>query len=471
MSRAAFAESQRPQREHLRSLSEQMDEIIKRLVVSIQQGQLVVFCGAGISMAAPSSVPSAAALTLQCVAQYNLRGLPALPSDVSRTLESLTEHLFASGYQSLFVRDLVPWRPFGRDPNAQHEAIADFLTAGAADFGVTTNFDGLVELSAMELGEDRFDASMDANQASVHRDHRPFIKLHGCARDPDHTLWCRAQLSSPPPVSPANQNIRERLLSLKVWLTANLREKTVLFVGFWTDWSYLGSILAESVNSVHIPLVVLVDPQSDADLAVKAPELSNWAKTSTEFVHIPTGGEIFLPRLRKAFSQNLLTRILREASGSFGATKPGAPLPPVDFEGLTIDDLYSLRRDVCGVPSTRIPRCARPDGSMDAVGRAHLLLRHSGANLDGSRYLTSKGERIRVVNGRTRLVNKVRTDFLEEVSSVGDVDEDIVICAGASDDAGTHPDISKGPKVPTVVRPGSNAEWITLEAAATRGLL
>jgi hypothetical protein len=253
-------------------------------------------------------------------------------------------------------------------------------------------------------------------------------------------------------------------------MTANLPEKTVLFVGFWTDWSYLGSVLAESVNSVHIPLVVLIDPQSGANLAAKAPELWHWATSNAEFVHIPIGGEIFLPRLRKAFSENLLTRVLREAAGGFGATKPGAPMPPVNFDGLTVDDLYSLRRDVYGVPSTRIPRYAHPDGSMDAVGRAHLLLRHSGATLEGPRYLTGKGQRIRVVNGRTKLVNKVKSDFADEVSSVGGVDEDIVVCAGGSDDAGTHPHIFKGSGAPTVVRPGSNAEWITLENAVTSGL-
>ena len=447
-----------------------MDATINRLVVSIQQRQLVVFCGAGISMEPPSSVPTAAGLTAQCIAEYNTRGLPALPASATGSLESLTEHLFAVGLQSLFVRDLVPWRTFGRNPNGQHDAIADLLTAGAADFGVTTNFDELIEASAKDLGADRFDSAVDGNQANVAREHRPFVKLHGCVRDPNHTLWCRAQLSSPPPVSPANQQIRERLDSLKVWLAANLPEKTVLFVGFWTDWSYLGRVLAESVNSVHIPLVVLVDPQPDANLADKAPELWHWARSNTEFVHIQIGGEVFLPRLRRAFSENLLTRVLREAVGGFGATRPGVPVPPVDFSGATVGELYSLRRDVYGVPATRIPRYAEPDGSMDAVGRAHLLLRHGGATLEGARYLTRTGLRIRVVNGRTKLVNKVKSEFSEEVASVVGVDEDIVVCAGASDDAGTPTRISKSSGTPTVVRPGTSAEWLTLEDAVARGL-
>lgn len=421
-------------------------------------------------MATPSSVPSAAALTAACIAEYNRRGLPALPATATVNLESLTEHLFAHGLHSLFVRDLVPWRAFHRNPNAQHEVIADFLTAGAAVFGVTTNFDDLIESSALELGEDYFHAAPDAQHANVSRTHRPFIKLHGCSREPDYTLWCHAQLTLPPPVSPANEEIRRRLDSLSVWLEANLTEKTVLFVGFWTDWSYLTSVLANSVDSVHIPLVVLVDPLSKVDLEAKAPELWKWANSNTEFVHIPAKGEVFLTRLRKAFSENLLSRVLSEAAESFGATKPGVPLPPVIFAGLTVDDLYSLRQDVYGVPSTRIPRYAEPDGSMDAVGRAHLLLRHSGATLDGARYVTGTGKRVRVVNGKTKLVNKVKSDFSEETPLVGGIGEDFVICAGGSDDAGTHAHISKGPSAPSVVRPSSSAEWITIEAAMARGL-
>jgi hypothetical protein len=443
----------------------EMDEIIERLVVSIQQRQLVVFCGAGISMSLPSSVPSAALLTGQCVAAYNLRGLNPLPATATKSLEPLTEYLFANGLQPLFVRDLVPWRPFHRSPNVQHDTVADFLTCGAATYGVTTNFDQLVELSAGELGEDHFAAALDSQKANIATPHRPYLKLHGCACEPDSTLWCHSQLSPPAPVSPANQLIRDRLSSLRVWLEANLPEKTVLFVGFWTDWSYLGQVLADSVKSVHIPLVVLVDPQEEADLAMKAPELWNWSHENTEFKHVPVPGEVFLPKLREAFSKNLLGRVLREAAQGFGADRPGNVLPPVTFEGLTMDDLYSLRRDVYGVPVGHIPRFAQPDASMDAVGRAHLLLRHQGATADGSRYVLKDGQRVRVVNGRTRLVNQVKSEFYKEMPFLGGIEDDIVICAGGSDDGGTHLNIAKGSSTPTVVRPMSAAKWITLETA------
>jgi hypothetical protein len=32
----------------------------------------------------------------------------------------------------------------------------------------------------------------------------------------------------------------------KTWMAANLREKDLLVVGFWSDWSYLNAVLAEA---------------------------------------------------------------------------------------------------------------------------------------------------------------------------------------------------------------------------------
>jgi NAD-dependent SIR2 family protein deacetylase len=118
--------------------------LLHRLVASIQQRRLVVFCGAGLSMTGPSLVPSATGLAHQCLKEYNQRALPALPATASANLETMTEHLFANGYQSLFLHELVNWRPFRRKPNKGHEAVADFLTCGALNFGVTTNFDELL---------------------------------------------------------------------------------------------------------------------------------------------------------------------------------------------------------------------------------------------------------------------------------------------------------------------------------------
>jgi len=183
-------------------------------------------------MGLPSTVPSAGVLTEQIIAEYNLRGLPPIPSTATVNLETLSEYLFAGGHQTLFVRNLIHWRPFKRDPNAGHQAIADFLTSSAVRFAVTTNFDELVEVAATDLGEDAFNYAVDSDTANINHGHNTYLKIHGCVRDPDHTLWCHSQLNGPAPVSAANQKVRNRITSSSGWLQANLPEKDIMFVGF-----------------------------------------------------------------------------------------------------------------------------------------------------------------------------------------------------------------------------------------------
>jgi hypothetical protein len=441
--------------------------LLDRLVASIQQGRLVLFCGAGLSVAPPSAVPGAVALTQQIIGEYNRRVLSPLPPAATANLEALSEYLFAGGHQSLFVRDLVEWRPFTRNPNSGHQAVADFLTSGAIQYGVTTNFDELVELASRDLGVDRFDAAFNSASANINHKHQTYLKIHGCVRDPDHTLWCHSQLNGPLPVSFANQTVRDRLDSSRAWLGANLPEKDLVFIGFWSDWSYLNDVLETCFNSVHGSLVVLVDPQDDTTLKAKAPALWTWANTSTEFRHLPEKGDDFLKELRSRFSRNLLERVLMSAATAFQDMKPGSTLPATSFSTVSLEDLYAFRRDTGGVSSIRIPRYTEPEDSMNAVGRAHLLLRHAGATLDGSRYVKG-GHRFRVVNGKTKLISEIRQDFAEEPPAP--LLDDVVICAGGTEDGGVPSHIVRGSTPPTVVRSGTSARWISLETAVAEGL-
>jgi hypothetical protein len=445
-------------------------ETLDRLVVSIQERRLVAFCGAGLSMAQPSSVPSAQILAGQVVRDYQDRALPALPADAKATLEALTEYLWGHDLQQLFVNELVKWRPFRRSPNIGHRTIADLLTSEALQFCVTTNYDELVELSATDLGEDCFDAAYDLDSAARPHLHRPYIKLHGCVRDKEHTLWCRRQLGSPPPVSPVDQELRRRITSLKTWLAANLPQKDLLFVGFWSDWHYLNQVLEDCVTPTHVPLVILVDPNSDDVLTTKAPVLWKWAAASTKFEHIAEKGEVFLDQLRNAFSRNLLTQVLLKAVPGFQAIKTDAPTPAVTFDGVLTEDLHALRRDVYGVPASRIARFSRPDDSMNAVGRAHLLLRHAGATLEGPRYVTAMGRKVRVINGKTRLISQTKANFAEDPPAVGGLDDDYVLCAGATAGEEIHSDVVRESDHPGVVRAGTKARWITLQTATNDGL-
>jgi hypothetical protein len=443
--------------------------LLIRLVSSIQQRKLVIFCGAGLSMGAPSRVPSAATLTQQIICEYNLRGFPPLPLSATANLETLSEYLFGQGHQSLFVRKLVDWRPFRRDPNVGHQAVADFLTSTAVQYAVTTNFDDLVEVSAMNFGEDSFEPAVDAVTANIDHNHKPYLKIHGCVRDPDLTLWCHSQLNGAPPVSAPNQTLRDRIASASGWLQANLPEKDLIFIGFWSDWTHLNDVFANYLHAVHGSMVVLVDPQDAAALTAKAPALWAWSNANANFHHVRETGNAFLEELRVEFSKNLLQRVLLAAVTGFGAVRPGVPVPPTDFNGLSLDDLYAFRRDTVGVSSQRIPRYFQPDPSMDAVGRAHLLLRNAGATVSGSRYVRG-GNRFRVLNGRTKVISQIREELAEEPPAPPSSFNEIIVCAGGSEDGGVPSHIVRGGTPPTVVRAGTVARWVSLEDAVAEGL-
>ncbi len=443
--------------------------LLTKLVSSIQQGKLVIFCGAGLSLGSPSRVPSAATLTQQILREYSLRALPPLPVSATVNLETLSEYLFGKGHQSLFVRKLIDWRPFRRDPNAGHQAVADFLTSSAVQYAVTTNYDDLVEVAAMNLGENSFERAVDSGSANIGHDHKPYLKIHGCVRDPDHTLWCHSQLDHPPPVSPANQTLRSRIASASGWLQANLPEKDLVFVGFWSDWTYLNDVFANYFHSVHGSMVVLVDPQDPAALRAKAPALWAWAYANADFHHVLETGNDFLEELRSGFSKNLLERVLLTAATGFNAVRPGVPVPRTDFNGMSLDDLYAFRRDTAGVSSQRIPRYFQPDPSMDAVGRAHLLLRNAGATVSGSRYVRG-GKSFRVLNGRTKLISQIKKDFAEEPPAPPSSFNEIIVCAGGSEDGGVPSDIIRGGTPPSAVRAGTVGRWVSLDQALAEGL-
>lgn len=78
-----------------------------------------------------------------------------------------------------------------------------------------------------------FRASLDGDQANVQSTkHSPLLKFHGCQNlDPEETVWTKSQLIEP--------IIAGRIDKNRVWMAANLREKDLLVVGFWTDWAYL----------------------------------------------------------------------------------------------------------------------------------------------------------------------------------------------------------------------------------------
>jgi hypothetical protein len=386
-----------------------------------------------------------------------------LPHQAEENLERLAEHfLFNSPYRSLFLERLIDWTPFRGTPNRGHIAIADFLACQILQVGVSTNFDELIESAAEALGEPLFEPALAGNDINPARPHMPLLKIHGCVRkDRNQILWCREQITRMPA-----EPIATRLASSTIWLRANLPNRDLLIVGFWTDWAYLNSILEEALAGVAPGMVFLTDTAPAGELEEKAPRL--WALATGrggQFVHTQQSGAQFLDEFRKVYSLRFFSKVLDAGSPGYQMRYGQAPtqnhLLPEDADST---ELYELRRDLFGTPG--IIRDKAPNVTMELAGIVHLRLQAKGAVFSGPRYQHG-GRLVRVINGAGRVLSHVKQAFSPRHTQAG-IDE-VIICAGAEDDGGAPSDLVRDATPPTVIRPEGGVEWLTISGA--EGLL
>lgn len=425
-----------------------------RLLGSIAAGRLVLLCGAGLSMGPPSNLPSAASVSERCFDRYAGVVGHDLPDGLRDNLELLAEHFSQNGQLStLFLDAIVPWDAFVAPFNAGHAAVADFLLCGAAASAITTNYDRLVEDAASRMGAYMV-AALDNDEANRTTTHGPLLKPHGCASiDRRNTVWAPSQLD--------HGVMAGRIASSQNWMRAHLREKDLLIIGFWSDWSYLNRIVANALVDAAPASITLVAPDETADLAAKAPQLWDVAHgPGVNFYHERAYGEAFLTELRGGFSRAWLGQMLRSARGTLQAltgTQPAAGL----FEVAETDPdvLYSRRRDAEGSsPDAPARRKAPPDGPV--LGLFHLLLRQAGAVESGTSYEFA-GRRVRVVNGSNMILSTMRDRFKEPPSVQPD---DIVACVGATS-IGTPGNIVRTGRPRDLMRPSGSSNWLDFESA------
>jgi len=431
----------------------------ERLLNSIENDRLVLFCGAGLSMSTPSQVPSATELTKICRETYAKDYGTTIPEAAAQDLEIMAEYFSARALLvPTFINRLIPRGPFLRGPNEGHYAIADFLATGIIDFVASTNVDALTEVAAEDLGESQAFVALDAAEANIPRLHRQHVKLHGCLRRKDNeTVWCKSQLLKEP--------LQSRLADLDTWLRAHLVGRDVIFLGFWSDWSYLNKIFEKSIDAIDGGLVLIVNPSDDATLAEKAPTLWAWSGNgrSERFVVHQSAAE-FLDDLRRLIWANFLTRMLEQGAEAYACltgASTGRPTVPPD---LSAEDVYRLKEDACGAPAKTVSRVKRPTPSLNMAGAVHVGLTINGAMHEGSGYRLD-GKRIRILNAQGQLLTSFRSRFHGEPTPFNPAD--LLICVGAKDDGGVAIDIARGNKNrSTVVRPATVGEWMTEDQAA-----
>lgn len=429
---------------------------INLAIDAILNARLALLCGAGLSRAAPSSLPTAADVAQAAKAKYDAfygSARDPLPVDISEQ----AEFFFARGeLATQYLTTYVDRHAFAGQPNPGHEAVADLLLAHGIETAVSTNVDRLIELAG-ELQHGDIGAGIDvAAMSQLPAGVAPLLKVHGCwTIDRAHTVWAPGQVTSEPTAS--------RLSDSANWITTRLLNCDLLIVGYYTDWAYLNSALERSLGAVHPARVIVVDPTDGAWLATKAPALNALGgRAQSAFLHVQQSGAVFLDRLRQSFAASFVRQALRGAAAAYqlrhGTAPDPASLEPVIGDNLT---LWLIRRDLEGaLPGRPVSRREPYDEPM--VGLTILELRARGATPSGSAWLLD-GKTIRVLRTANQLLHLIQAAFVGETPPI--VTTDIVIAVGA-DSSPLPTSIVRGRMPGSIVRPGTG-RWLTRSDAVT----
>jgi hypothetical protein len=250
-------------------------------------------------------------------------------------------------------------------------------------------------------------------------------------------------------------------------MAANLRQKDLLVVGFWSDWDYLNAVLGSILEGIAPLSVTVVDMANEAALRAKAPDLWTLAHgDNVTFTHVQASGADALDALRKAFSNNFLRAVLEAGRTAFEQIIDG-PLDPAWLEIPDFDTevLYGLRRDAEGIPNGK-PAMRLQPGACEILGTFHLMLRRAGAIPTAPGYQFG-GRSIRVVNGAASILSQIKARFVEAPVVAP---TDIVVAAGAIN-LPVPANIIRSGQPGSFMRPAAPETWFDLlDARAELGI-
>jgi hypothetical protein len=441
-----------------------MDEIdlqagVAKALDALFADRLALLCGAGLSMAAPSSLPSAAALAWKAKQKYDAT-YGADRDPLPDSIDDQAEFFFQRGeLASVYLRTYVDHDAFAAEPNSGHFAAADLLLTGAITTAVSTNVDTLIETAGNMLFGQVGAGVSRARVAALPGEVAPLLKIHGCWSDPPGTVWAAGQVAADP--------IKTRIEESAQWLSNRLLDRDLVIIGYWTDWDYLNQVLDMSLGTVNPSRVIVVDPCETASFSAKAPALfALGQRASQEFCHLRSSGDAFLDRLRVDFSRSFIRRVLRAGAASYAAHAGGDPdnswLEPVSADA---EVLWRIRRDLEG-RNPNEPAKARTPIEEPLLGMTLLQLRAQGAVADGS-YWNLGGRRVRVLRTANRPLHEVEAAFARETAPV--VAPEYVIAVGA-EALPLPPSIARGGGSGSIAR-GATGRWLSrTDAVAELGL-
>lgn len=431
-----------------------------RALDSLMNDRLAVLCGAGLSMAPPSCLPSAAAVAAGAKAKYDAR-YGATRAALPAAVEDQAEFFFQRGeLATVYFRSLVDFNAFAGRPNPGHVAIADLLLVRGIQTAVTTNVDVLIETAGQHLLGQVGSGIDGAGVAALPPDRAPLLKLHGCRQaDPDNMVWAKGQLAVEP--------VAGRVARSAQWLGARLLDRDLLIVGYWTDWDYLNDVLGQTLGAVRPAHVVVVDPAGAATFKTKAPNLYALGERATaSFCHVQASGSEFLDALRFAFSESFLRQVLHGGVADYQAETETCPAEALtEPPALDNEALWQVRRDLEGCRPNE-PASDRNPPQEPLLGLTLLQLRARGAVADGPHWILG-GRRIRILRASNQLLHRVQAAY--ERDDAPTVAPDIVIAVGAESQA-LAANIARAGSPPTIAR-GSLSRWMSRpEAVEELGL-
>ncbi len=413
----------------------------------------VVLLGAGLSMAPPSSLPSAWTLAQEAKDKYDMQhGATRLP--LSPDIEEQADFFFHRGELStVYLANLIDQHAFAGVPNAGHDAAADFLLCGALRLGITTNVDNLIETAGHHLLGQVFVGIDGHSAAGAPISASPLLKIHGCwTIDRPNTVWTQSQIAAEP--------VKSRIDHSAEWLTQQLLNRDLLIIGYSTDWTYLNAVLEKALGAVNPARILIVDPVVSADYVAKAPFLSALGDGCVNgSFHLQASGAEFLGRLREEYSRSFVRQAFMYGRATYGDLYGVAPTDDLlDPPQITNQEFWQTRRDLLGCEPFKPIVSSRPHAE-PLVGLTILQLRRLGAVADGSYWLLD-GNRFRVIRAANEALHKVEGRYAREAAPA--VAPDVIIAVGAQD-MGLPANVARAP-TGSIAR-GASSRWITRDDA------
>jgi hypothetical protein len=427
----------------------QLHEGIGTALDALFADRLAILCGAGLSMAAPSDIPSAAALAEKAKGKYDAT-YGGSRDPLPQTIDAQTEFFFQRGELfTVYLRTYIDRDVFAAVPNSGHYAIDDLLLTGAITTAASTNVDTLIESAGNFLFGQVGVGVSRAQVAALPVAKSPLLKIHGCWSDPLQTIWAAGQVAIDP--------THTRLVECGVWLGQRLLDRDLVIVGYWTDWDYLNEVLATALGSVNPSRVIVVDPCETHTFGTKAPALHALGqRAGHEFSHVRCSGDAFLDQLRVEFSRSFIRRALHAGGEAYQAHTGVAPEDSwMEPASTNAEVLWRIRRDLEGANPNEPARSRLPIEE-PLLGMTMLQLRAAGAVPDGM-YWNLGGSRVRVLRTANRALHEVEAAFARETAPV--VAPEYVIAVGA-EAIPLLPSFARGRGSGTIAR-GSSAEWLS----------